>query len=95
MDRTKTLLRAALLFGGLGIAAAAAEPAAAQVACPVGYYYAPGAGCVLAYGGYVGPDYPYAPPVYGWFGYPHVRGWDHGWHGGGHDGGHMTGHGHR
>jgi hypothetical protein len=96
MDRIATRLRTALLIGGLGLAAFAAEPAAAQFACPVGYYYAPVYGCVLPHEGYFAPDPGYVPPVYGWFGYPHVRGWDHGWHDhGDHRGGRGIEHGHR
>jgi hypothetical protein len=45
----------ALLVIGAGVAASilgAAPPAAAQVACPYGYYYAYGYGCVPAAPGY-------------------------------------------
>src|ERR1700740_1474646 len=74
-----------LVFSGALVAAAVmAQPAAAQYyfACPPGFYFAPGYGC-LPYA----PGYAYSPYYYDYapFGYAWGGGWGGwgGWHGGG------------
>ena len=57
MKTPTSLARIFLLAGGIGLGLFAAEPASAQYACPYGYYYYPGWGCVAAY--------PYRP--YGYY----------------------------
>ncbi len=91
-----------LIFGGaIGLAALTAAPASAQPACPAGYYYQYGYGCVPAgeaYGDMYGDDYRYDAPVYDGFGLAFGFGGGHGgrgrgggFHGGG---GHIGGGGH-
>ncbi len=61
MKTPTSLVRIFLLAGGIGLGLIAAGPASAQYACPYGYYYYPGGGCVAAY------PYPYGyyPRPYG------------------------------
>jgi len=85
----------ALLVIGAGVAACslgAAPPAAAQVACPYGYYYAYGYGCVPAapgYGDVYGAPgyYGYVAPPYDSFGLTFGFGGRRGFRGGGPRGG--------
>jgi hypothetical protein len=74
MNRSKLSLKAILLAGGVGLAAAAAvglpQPAAAQSydSCPAGDVYNPSYGCTLS--GSV-----YTPYDYGYYGYPYYGGY--------------------
>jgi hypothetical protein len=61
MKTLTRLVRPFLLAGGIGLGLLAAGPASAQYACPYGYYYYPGWGCVAAY----------AYPPYGYYNYPY------------------------
>ena len=69
MIRAATLIRTFLLLGGIGAAATAAEPAAAQVACASGYYYNPTRGCLMPGASSVLPSElhrSYVAPVPAW-----------------------------
>ena len=72
MIRATMLIRLGLLLGVIGATEAAAELAAAQVACAPGYYYDPLYGCLIAGEAYVQPVYPfqgyygYAAPFHAW-----------------------------
>ena len=81
-----------VLAGAVGLALAAglfAQPAQAQaVACPYGYYWAFGYGCVPSgYYGFYGPGYSYPAPVYDTFGLAFGFGGRGGYRGGGRGGG--------
>ena len=58
MIRARMLIRLGLLLGVIAATEAAAELAAAQVACAPGYYYDPLYGCLIAGEAYVQPIYP-------------------------------------
>jgi hypothetical protein len=70
--RATMLIRLGLLLGVIAATEAAAELAAAQVACAPGYYYDPLYGCLIAGEAYVQPIYPfegyygYAAPFHAW-----------------------------
>lgn len=46
MNRVMKLARTSLLVAGIGGVTAAAEPAAAQITCPQGYFYSSTRGCL-------------------------------------------------
>jgi len=57
MNRGRTMMRALVLAGGIGLLSSMTGPASAQFECPPGYYYVPGYDCQL-------PNTPYAVPEY-------------------------------
>jgi hypothetical protein len=64
MTLGRTMVGCLALLGGIALAASASNPAAAQFACPPGYYFVPGYGCELPNSSYALPEYDYdAPPV--------------------------------
>jgi hypothetical protein len=87
MKSWNSRLRALALGGAAGLALMAgmgASPAAAQVACPYGYYWAFGYGCVPSgYYDMYGPGYNYPAPVYDTFGLAFGFGGRGGYRGGG------------
>lgn len=77
--------RILVTVAGIGLGLIGTQPARAQYyptypACPPGYYFWPGYGCVVypAYGYYYPPPVYYAPPpVFGFFGFGRGFGFHH------------------
>ena len=93
LRRTKFLLA---VGSGIALVVISMMPAVSQDACPLGYYYSYGYGCIPASSGYNSmygdPDYDYGPPVYDSFGLAFGYGDGRGGRGGGarRVGGHNT-----